>query len=308
MTTLALHGVTRDYRSRRILSDVRLELGPGLWLLAGPNGSGKSTLLSLIAGEAVPSRGRITLDGRLQGRAQLWRAVSYARTRIDLDPKATAGEALCVRLGLSGHSQQAARRLLAPWLSHFRAEDLARAQVGTLSQGQAQRLALAGVFARPAQVLLADEPLRALDSEGQAQCVKALQQLAEDRPVIVASHMLDTFLSAGAQALLLSEGRVLAGEASARWLSAYAQQRAWVQLNTDRPREVAAALATETGVGVLWLSDGSLRIECADAQALSRSLLALPGTLRASLTRFSRGATHLDTLMKRLPASLEGAS
>jgi len=141
--------VVRDY-SQRIFRGDRVGL-------IGPNGSGKTTLLRLLVGELEPDEGQITRGARIQ-------VAYFDQQREQLDPDATVadsvadGNATVLVNGQPKHVMGYLADFLFP-------RERAQSPVRTLSGGERNRLLLARLFARPANVLVLDEPTNDLDLE-----------------------------------------------------------------------------------------------------------------------------------------------
>jgi ABC-type Mn2+/Zn2+ transport system ATPase subunit len=159
------HGVAKAFgRGPTVLRVDGLELaGPALVQVEGANGAGKSTLLRLLAGVTRPTRGRVEWSGA--GRAfvpERFRATGALRARE--------------LLSLAG-----ADALLG-------VDELAGRRMGELSQGQAQRVALAAALGRSAAVVVLDEPFTALDADAADELVSLLAARARESLVILADH------------------------------------------------------------------------------------------------------------------------
>ena len=158
-------GVAKAFgRGPAVLRVAELELaGPGLVLVEGPNGAGKSTLLRLLAGVTRPTRGRVEWTGA--GRA-------FVPERFRATGALRAGQLL----SLAG-----AEALLG-------VAELTRRPMAALSQGQAQRVALAAALGRPAAVVVLDEPFTALDAAAAGELERLLAARARESLVILADH------------------------------------------------------------------------------------------------------------------------
>ncbi|MFC4786790.1 energy-coupling factor ABC transporter ATP-binding protein [Nocardioides sp. MAHUQ-72] len=198
-----------------ILEETTLELTEQRIALVGANGSGKSTLARLLNGLVSATSGRVLvddLDVARQGR-EVRRRVGFVFT----DPAAqlvmpTVVEDVALSLRRT-HRSKADRRLAAlEVLASYGLEELADRSVHTLSGGQRQLLALAGVLATGPRVLVADEPTTLLDLANSRRIGELLLGLPQQ--LVLVTHDLE--LAARCErALLVDGGRVVAdGEAA----------------------------------------------------------------------------------------------
>ena len=162
--------VVRDY-SQRILRGDRIGL-------IGPNGSGKTTLLRLLAGEIPPDTGEVRRGSRLQ-------VAYFDQQREQLDPDATVADS--VNEGNTTILVNGQPRHVVGYLADFLfPRERARSPVRSLSGGERNRLMLARLFAKPANVLVLDEPTNDLDIE----TLELLEELigAFEGTVLLVSH------------------------------------------------------------------------------------------------------------------------
>ena len=162
--------VIREY-SQRILRGDRVGL-------IGPNGSGKSTLLRLLVGEIEPDTGTIRRGTRLQ-------VAYFDQQREQLDPEATVADT--INDGNSTVVINGQPRHVIGYLADFLfPRERAQSPVKSLSGGERNRLLLARLFARPANVLVLDEPTNDLDIE----TLELLEELIGDfnGTVLLVSH------------------------------------------------------------------------------------------------------------------------
>jgi len=150
--------VHKAFGDKTIINDfsTRIMRGDRIGLL-GPNGAGKSTLLKLILGELEPDSGTVRLGTKL--------AVAYFdQFREQLDPEATLADT--INPGADWVEIGGEKKHVASYLGDFLfAPARARSPVKSLSGGERNRLLLARLFARPANVLVLDEPTNDLDIE-----------------------------------------------------------------------------------------------------------------------------------------------
>ena len=153
-----LERVTKRFGDKRVVEDfsTRILRGDRIGLI-GPNGCGKSTLLKLILGELAPDAGTVRLGTKVE-------AAYFDQFRAALDDEATLAQTISpgsdfVEIG-------GGRKHVISYLGDFLfPPERASAPVKTLSGGERNRLLLARLFSRPANVLVLDEPTNDLDIE-----------------------------------------------------------------------------------------------------------------------------------------------
>ncbi|MBA3884404.1 MAG: ATP-binding cassette domain-containing protein [Acidobacteria bacterium] len=172
-------GVTKALGGAVIVRDCSLRiLGGDRIGLVGPNGSGKTTLLRLLVGELEPDSGRVRRGTRLQ-------VAYFDQQREQLDPDRTVADT--VNDGNDTVVINGYPRHVIGYLADFLfPRERAISPVRTLSGGERNRLMLARLFARPANVLVLDEPTNDLDIE----TLELLEELisAFDGTVLLVSH------------------------------------------------------------------------------------------------------------------------
>jgi ATP-binding cassette subfamily C protein CydCD len=162
--------------------------------LTGPNGSGKSTLLSLLLGLREPTTGAISVGGKdlREIDRQLWRRrVGYLPQRPFLYDRATIGDAMrLIAPDADVATLESSLRQVRLWgVLVARSPDAPlETKVGTLSAGEKQRLAIARVLSRRAELLVLDEPDANLDVAGLELLKSLLRDLAGERMIVMAVH------------------------------------------------------------------------------------------------------------------------
>jgi ABC transport system ATP-binding/permease protein len=174
-----LENVSKSYGARQIVSDFSSILMRGDKIgLIGPNGAGKTTLLKLILGEEQPDAGTIKQGARLQ-------VAYFDQMRAQLNEEASLADTIAP--GSDWVEINGQRKHVMTYLSDFLfAPERARSPVKSLSGGERNRLLLARLFAKPANVLVLDEPTNDLDID----TLELLEELLEDYQgtVFLVSH------------------------------------------------------------------------------------------------------------------------
>ena len=188
--------VTKRFDGRPIVRDLTTQVMRGDRVgLIGPNGAGKSTLLKLIVGEIAPDEGQVRRGTRLE-------VAYFDQLREQLDEARTLVET--VSPGSEWVEVRGQRRHVLSWLGDFLfPPERAQAPVSTLSGGERNRLMLARLFARPANLLVLDEPTNDLDIESLELLEETLQ--AYDGTLLLVSHDRE-FLDNVVTQTLVAEG------------------------------------------------------------------------------------------------------
>jgi len=214
---ITLDSVSLSYPDRDgALEGVSLEFAAGRrHAIVGRTGSGKSTILRLIPRLVDPDRGAVRLDGvdiKSIGLADLRRQISLVPQEPYLF-RSTVWENICY--GLPAASRPAAIQAAKAAGVHQVIESLpdgydtvVAERGGSLSGGQRQCIALARAVARPAPILLFDEPTTGLDVEIVSILLAALDRVCEGRTAIVVSHELPAVRDADSIAVL-DRGRLV---------------------------------------------------------------------------------------------------
>jgi phosphonate transport system ATP-binding protein len=198
---LEVTGMRKAFRNREVLRGVDLAISPGrLTVVLGANGSGKSTLLRCAVRLVEPDEGEVSLCGadlrRLKGEqlrlarrqaAMVFQSVLLVRRRTALENVAYGGLGeLKLHRSLSTRlfpRELRARALDA--LDRVGLADFADQQAGTLSGGQAQRVAVARALCQRARVLLADEPVASLDPRAADSLLTVMADVAKNENLAV---------------------------------------------------------------------------------------------------------------------------
>lgn len=226
---LALDGV--DYRYRGAATDalrgVSLRVGGASVGIVGESGSGKSTALSLLLGLATPTAGRVMFDGeRLDPRDRTRMRAFRRRVQVvfqdpysSLDPRQRVDRIVAeplVSLGLKGEVP-VAERVTAVLADVDLDADAARRYPHEFSGGQRQRIAIARALVTSPGVLLADEPVSALDVSTRIGIVRLLERLKREKglTVVMVSHDVAVVAALCEETVVLREGQVVESGATA---------------------------------------------------------------------------------------------
>lgn len=206
MCVLELENVSYSYdrKSKEVLKDISFQFEKGkVYAITGKSGRGKTTLLSLLSGLAIPTKGKILLDGKNIACLDYYKYRSHDIGVIfqsfNLLPKLTAVENVMLSMDIAGKkygdNKRAAMKLLEKVSID---EEEANRRILKLSGGQQQRVAIARALSYNPGILLADEPTGNLDLETQKDIMQIFLELAhkENCCVIIVTHSSEVAESA----------------------------------------------------------------------------------------------------------------
>ena len=231
-----LEHVSHAFGERTILDDFSTRIMRGDRVgLVGPNGVGKTTLLRIILGDLEPSSGSVRQGTRVS-------VAYFDQMRAQLDEEATLVDTISP--GTDFIEIGGERRHVMTYLGDFLfPPQRARAKVKSLSGGERNRLLLARLFARPANVLVLDEPTNDLDVE----TLDLLEDLLAgfDGTLLIVSHDRQFLDNVVTQVIVFEgEGRLSEHVGGYSDWAAYAAQRAAARAEQVKPAAAATATAS----------------------------------------------------------------
>lgn len=192
---LAVNAVSKGFGRIRANRDISLAVAGGeICGLLGPNGAGKTTLIRQCAGWLEPDAGTITLRGIRQTSTErrTRRIMGIVSADAPLYPELTVREALTLQGTLYELSGRKLRTAVEQALANYQTEPFADRQIGKLSTGMRQRVAIAAALLHQPAVVLLDEPTAGLDPEIRQEIWAGLRQAAAGgTALILTTHYLE---------------------------------------------------------------------------------------------------------------------
>ena len=262
---LVLKNITKDYASGdtkvEALRGVDLSFGESEFAaVLGPSGCGKTTLLNIIGGLDRYTSGDLIIRGKStkQFTERDWdtyrnHSVGFVFQSYNLIPHQTVLANVELALTLSGVSREERRRRATEALEKVGLGDQLKKKPNQLSGGQMQRVAIARALVNDPEVLLADEPTGALDSETSIQVMEILQQVARDRLVIMVTHNPDLADQYATRIIRLLDGKIVSDSAGSGDRASEAQAEAG---KTDRKTSMSFFTALNLSLNNLMTKKG----------------------------------------------------
>lgn len=218
---LSIENVSKFYTSAASvvvgLNAVNLSFRRGEFVaITGESGSGKSTLSNVIGGILGYESGEMLFDGKPTSHfdSSDWEHyrrdhISYISQDYGILPGVTVMANVISALRLSGVEKQAANARAREVLEDLELWSLRHRRASRLSSGQKQRLSIARALAKPAPILIADEPTGNLDPENSAKVIALLAKAAQSRLVLIVTHEFSEVKDFATRHIRLQDGVVV---------------------------------------------------------------------------------------------------
>ena len=204
----ALKGIDLQFRSSEFVS------------ILGPSGCGKTTMLNIIGGLDQYTSGDLVINGRSTKhfKDRDWdsyrnHSVGFVFQSYNLIPHQTVLQNVELALTLSGVSKMERRKRAKEALEQVGLGDQLRKKPNQMSGGQMQRVAIARAIVNNPDIILADEPTGALDTETSTQVMEILREIAKDRLVIMVTHNPELAQEYSSRIVRMVDGKLISDSA-----------------------------------------------------------------------------------------------
>jgi ABC-2 type transport system ATP-binding protein len=205
-------GLTKSYGSALAVDHISFGVGRGeIFGLLGPNGAGKTTTILMILGLTEISDGEVRVLGFNPAREPLSvkRRVGYLPDTVGFYDNLTAADNLRYTARLIGFRPMEREKRIAAALDRVGLAEFADNQVGTFSRGMRQRLGLAEIVMKGAQIAILDEPTSGLDPHATAELLGIIRGFkSEGVSVLLSSHLLERVQSVCDRVALFNGGHI----------------------------------------------------------------------------------------------------
>ena len=218
---LQIKNISKKYKTgtleQRALDGVSLNLRDNEFVaVLGPSGSGKTTLLNIIGGLDRYDSGDLIIQSisTKKYKNRDWDAyrnhtIGFVFQSYNLIPHQTILSNVELALTISGVSRRERRRRAKEALGKVGLGEQAHKRPNQLSGGQMQRVAIARALVNDPEILLADEPTGALDSETSIQVMELLKEVAKDRLVVMVTHNPELAEQYATRIVKLKDGKII---------------------------------------------------------------------------------------------------
>ncbi len=213
---LRMQNLTKEFGDFTAVDHLNLMMENGVYGLLGVNGAGKTTLMKMLCTLLSPTSGEITCNGReiLGMGADYRRILGYLPQEFGFYPEFTVQDYLSYIAALKGLRPVVAKRRVQELIEKTGLKKAAKKKMKKLSGGMKRRAGIAQAMLNNPKILVLDEPTAGLDPNERIRFRNLISELAEDRLVLLSTHIVSDVEYIANQILLMRNGQiVLAGEA-----------------------------------------------------------------------------------------------
>lgn len=205
---LSLNSLTKKYDALTAVKDVNLTMTSGVYGLLGVNGAGKTTLMRMICTLIRPSRGNITYDGKdiweMEGTYR--RQLGYLPQDFGYYPDLTVTDYLMYIASIKGLRPAFAKSRIDGLLERVGMIKAAKTKMRKLSGGMLRRVGIAQAILNDPKILILDEPTAGLDPNERIRFRNLISELAEDRLVLLSTHIVSDVEFIANEIILMNKG------------------------------------------------------------------------------------------------------
>lgn len=206
---IRIEGLEKYYGKKHALKNVTLTIPFGMFGLLGRNGAGKTTLMKVLATLIGKQGGKVTVCGiPVEEAARIRRITGYLPQEFSMYPNMGVYEAMDYLGALSKMPKKVRKERIPVLLEKVNLQEHYRTKIRALSGGMKRRLGIAQAILHDPKVLIVDEPTAGLDPEERVRFRNLLCEIAEDRIVILSTHIVGDIEATCEQIAIMDEGEI----------------------------------------------------------------------------------------------------
>lgn len=208
---LTIKNLRKEFKDITIIPDLSLTMTSGVYGLLGANGAGKTTLMRMLCTLLKPTSGNILYNGtdiwKLNGEYR--KILGYLPQDFGFYPQFSAKDYLMYIASIKGLKPYAAKKRVKELLEQVSLSKAANKKMKTLSGGMKRRVGIAQAMLNNPQILILDEPTAGLDPNERIRFRNLLSELAEERFVLLSTHIVSDVEYIANEILLMSGGKII---------------------------------------------------------------------------------------------------
>lgn len=225
---LEIKNIHKNYGKVQALKGVSMELNAGVYGLLGPNGAGKSTLIQIITGNLSASDGEICYDGKniKKSEKNYKRLLGYVPQNQGIYDSFTAKQFLEYMAILKDVDKKNIPKQIDSILEVVSLTEVKDRKLGGFSGGMRQRILIGQALLGNPEIVILDEPTAGLDPKERIRIRNFISKIAENKIVLIATHVVSDVESIAKEIILLGNG-VIAGKGTPEELCEALNGQVW---------------------------------------------------------------------------------
>ena len=207
---IVIDNLSKRYGKKEAIKNLSLKIPSGMYGLLGRNGAGKTSLMRILAALSVPTNGDIWLNGvSIKETAKIREMVGYLPQDFSMYRSMTVLGAMDYLGLLSDIPKEIRKERIDELLEKVNLKDNAKTKIKALSGGMKRRLGIAQALLHNPQILIVDEPTAGLDPEERIRFRNLLSDFADDRIVLLSTHIASDIESICDGVAVLNDGKLI---------------------------------------------------------------------------------------------------
>lgn len=225
---LTLERLSKQFKNRIAVENVNAELTEGIYGFLGANGAGKTTLMQMICGIVAPTSGEVKLNGKnvTEMGEQFRDLLGYLPQEFGYTPGFTAEDFMLYIASVKGLDPRYARKRTRELMKLVSLEGDMKRKIRTFSGGMKRRLGIAQALLNDPKILIMDEPTAGLDPKERAYFRNVIAEMAQDKIIIISTHIVSDIEYISDQVILMKKGRFIL-QGTTEELTAEAEGMVW---------------------------------------------------------------------------------
>lgn len=208
--SVEIHSLQKKFGSHLVLSDITATIEKGMYGLLGRNGAGKTTLMKVLVTLLKPSGGDVEMNGvSIKNTKEIRKMIGYLPQNFSFYPNMTVYDSMKYMAALSGVSSSLQDTNIPLLLQRVNLWDRKKKKIRTLSGGMVRRLGIAQALLNDPEVLVVDEPTSGLDPEERLRVYNLLGEYAEEKIVILSTHIAGDIEATCTRVGVLNSGKMI---------------------------------------------------------------------------------------------------
>lgn len=208
---LTLERLSKQFKNRIAVENVNAELTEGIYGFLGANGAGKTTLMQMICGIVAPTSGEVKINGKnnIEMGEEFRNLLGYLPQEFGYTPGFTAEDFMLYIASVKGLDPRYAKRRTRELMELVSLEGDMKRKIRTFSGGMKRRLGIAQALLNDPKILIMDEPTAGLDPKERAYFRNVIAEMAQDKIIIISTHIVSDIEYISDQVIIMKKGRFL---------------------------------------------------------------------------------------------------